>query len=93
MNRFKTLLEHDLGPVPQKLKESKELSVTVKLPFSDYSKKGDMASVYAKRDKSSAEKLAKKQFQKKFTSFEIVTVEFMKLTKTDAIFTVTAKGE
>ncbi len=93
MNRFKQLIESDLHPADPVLTESKKISVKVKIPISNYAKKGDLASTYAKRDTSAAEKLASKQFKKKFKSFEISEVEFTKLTKSDAIFIVTAEGE
>lgn len=92
MNRFQQLLEDDFKQASQ-LKESKEVTVKVKVPFSKYENKGDLANVYAKRDTAAAEKLAKPMLKKKLKKFEIESVEFYKLTKTEAIFNVTAKGE
>lgn len=92
MNRFKSLLESDFSPAPQ-LKESKDVTVKVKVPFSNYEDKGDLANVYAKRDLKTAEKLAMSLLKKKFKKFEIKNVKFEKETRKEAVFNVTATGE
>ena len=93
MNRFKTLLENDFIPATNQLNEAKNITLKIKIPISNYANRDELADVYAQRDTATAEKLAMKILKKKIKKPSIIKVEFQKLTKKEAVFNVTAKGE